>query len=109
MVVSGRKEGIRLGRGTKGACQVDARVFFLFLFLQMLCSYLQISQLNTLKEINVFTLTIVNCFHQKHLEEQIAKADREYEEYTSEDLLDNIREIGDKYKKKASLLKASDE
>ncbi|KAK2506259.1 hypothetical protein MC885_007111 [Smutsia gigantea] len=46
---------------------------------------------------------------EKHLEEQIAKADREYEEYVSEDFLENIREIGDKYKKKAALLKASDE
>uniref|UniRef100_A0A8D1NWQ1 Kinetochore protein NDC80 n=2 Tax=Sus scrofa TaxID=9823 RepID=A0A8D1NWQ1_PIG len=46
---------------------------------------------------------------EKHLEEQITKADREYEEYASEDLLENIREIGDKYKKKAALLKASDE
>uniref|UniRef100_A0ABI7WFG0 Kinetochore protein NDC80 n=1 Tax=Felis catus TaxID=9685 RepID=A0ABI7WFG0_FELCA len=46
---------------------------------------------------------------EKHLEEQIAKVDREYEEYMSEDLLENIREIGDKYKKKAALLKASDE
>ncbi|GAB5579384.1 kinetochore protein NDC80 homolog isoform X2 [Prionailurus iriomotensis] len=46
---------------------------------------------------------------EKHLEEQIAKVDREYEEYMSEDLLENIREIGDKYKKKATLLKASDE
>ncbi|KAI5940178.1 kinetochore protein NDC80 homolog [Manis javanica] len=44
---------------------------------------------------------------EKHLEEQIAKADREYEEYVSEDFLENIREIGDKYKKKAALLKAS--
>ena len=60
------------------------------------------------KEI-IFALTIANCFHQKHLEEQITKADREYEEYASEDLLENIREIGDKYKKKAALLKASDE
>lgn len=56
-----------------------------------------------------FILTIVYCFYQKHLEEQIAKVDREYEEYMSEDLLENIREIGDKYKKKAALLKASDE
>ncbi|VFV20092.1 kinetochore protein ndc80 homolog [Lynx pardinus] len=46
---------------------------------------------------------------EKHLEEQIAKVEREYEEYMSEDLLENIREIGDKYKKKAALLKASDE
>ncbi|XP_046526951.1 kinetochore protein NDC80 homolog [Equus quagga] len=46
---------------------------------------------------------------EKHLEEQLAKVDREFEEYMSEDLLENIREIGDKYKKKAALLKASDE
>ncbi|KAG8521100.1 Kinetochore protein NDC80, partial [Galemys pyrenaicus] len=46
---------------------------------------------------------------EKHLEEHIAKVDREYEEYMSEDLLENIREIGDKYKKKAALLKPSDE
>lgn len=58
---------------------------------------------------NVFALTIANCFHQKHLEEQIAKVDREYEEHMSEDLLENIREIGEKYKKKAALIKSSDE
>ncbi|XP_023598667.1 kinetochore protein NDC80 homolog [Trichechus manatus latirostris] len=46
---------------------------------------------------------------EKHLEEQLAKVDREYEEYMSEDLLENIREITDKYKKKAALLKPSDE
>ncbi|XP_072591146.1 kinetochore protein NDC80 homolog isoform X4 [Vulpes vulpes] len=46
---------------------------------------------------------------EKHLEVQIAKVDREYEEYVSEDLLENIREIGDKYKKKAALIKPSDE
>ncbi|XP_048219631.1 kinetochore protein NDC80 homolog [Perognathus longimembris pacificus] len=46
---------------------------------------------------------------EKHLEEQIAKADREFEECMSEDLLDNIREITEKYKKNAALLKASDE
>ncbi|KAF3829923.1 hypothetical protein GH733_001874 [Mirounga leonina] len=46
---------------------------------------------------------------EKYLEEQIAKVDREYEEYVSEDLLENIREIGDKYKKKAALIKPSDE
>ncbi|KAM4841208.1 kinetochore protein NDC80 homolog [Thomomys bottae] len=46
---------------------------------------------------------------EKHLEEQIAKADREYEECMSEDLLENIREITEKYKKNATLLKASDE
>uniref|UniRef100_A0A9L0TU71 Kinetochore protein NDC80 n=1 Tax=Equus caballus TaxID=9796 RepID=A0A9L0TU71_HORSE len=46
---------------------------------------------------------------EKHLEEQLAKVDREFEEYMSEDLLENIREIGDKYKKKAALLKSSDE
>lgn len=46
---------------------------------------------------------------EKYVEEHIAKADREYEECMSEDLLENIREIGDKYKKKAALLKTSDE
>ncbi|XP_042531170.1 kinetochore protein NDC80 homolog [Dipodomys spectabilis] len=46
---------------------------------------------------------------EKHLEEQIAKADREYEECISEDLLENIREITEKYKKNAALLKTSDE
>ncbi|XP_027948167.1 kinetochore protein NDC80 homolog isoform X2 [Eumetopias jubatus] len=46
---------------------------------------------------------------EKYLEEQIAKVDREYEECVSEDLLENIREIGDKYKKKAALIKPSDE
>lgn len=46
---------------------------------------------------------------EKHLEEQIAKNDRECKEYASEDLLENIREIGDKYKKKAALIQALDE
>ncbi|KAF6088733.1 NDC80 kinetochore complex component [Phyllostomus discolor] len=46
---------------------------------------------------------------EKHLEEQIAKVDREYEDHVSEDLLENIREIGEKYKKKAALIKSSDE
>ncbi|CAK6447779.1 unnamed protein product [Pipistrellus nathusii] len=46
---------------------------------------------------------------EKHLEEQIAKVDREYEQHVSEDLLENIREIGEKYKKKAALIKSSDE
>uniref|UniRef100_G1NZZ3 Kinetochore protein NDC80 n=1 Tax=Myotis lucifugus TaxID=59463 RepID=G1NZZ3_MYOLU len=46
---------------------------------------------------------------EKHLEEQIAKVDREYEEHVSEDLLENIREIGEKYKKKAALIKSSDD
>ncbi|XP_047590655.1 kinetochore protein NDC80 homolog [Lutra lutra] len=46
---------------------------------------------------------------EKHLEEQIAKVEREYEKYMSEDLLENNREIGDKYKKKAALIKPSDE
>ncbi|XP_059562504.1 kinetochore protein NDC80 homolog isoform X1 [Myotis daubentonii] len=46
---------------------------------------------------------------EKHLEEQIAKVDREYEEHVSEDFLENIRGIGEKYKKKAALIKSSDE
>lgn len=46
---------------------------------------------------------------EKHLEEQIAKNDRECKEYASEDLLENIKEIGDKYKKKAALIQALDE
>ncbi|ELW67707.1 Kinetochore protein NDC80 like protein [Tupaia chinensis] len=46
---------------------------------------------------------------EKHLEEQIIKVDRECEDCMSEDLLENIGEIADKYKKKAALLKASDE
>uniref|UniRef100_A0A8D2DQF3 Kinetochore protein NDC80 n=1 Tax=Sciurus vulgaris TaxID=55149 RepID=A0A8D2DQF3_SCIVU len=46
---------------------------------------------------------------EKHLEEQIAKVDKEYEECMSEDLLENIREIADKYRKNATLLKASGE
>ncbi|XP_004635848.1 kinetochore protein NDC80 homolog [Octodon degus] len=46
---------------------------------------------------------------EKHLEEQIPKVDREYEECMSEDLLENIREIAEKYKKNAVLIKASDE
>ncbi|KAL1771043.1 kinetochore protein NDC80-like [Sigmodon hispidus] len=46
---------------------------------------------------------------EKHLEEQIAKADREYEECKSEDLLENIREISEKYKSNAALFKAPGE
>ncbi|XP_011911684.1 PREDICTED: kinetochore protein NDC80 homolog [Cercocebus atys] len=46
---------------------------------------------------------------EKHLEEQIAKADREYEECVSEDLSENIKEIRDKYEKKAALIKSSEE
>lgn len=46
---------------------------------------------------------------EKHLEEQIAKVDREYEEHVSEDLLENVRETGEKYKKKAALIISSDE
>ncbi|KAF4024892.1 hypothetical protein G4228_016865 [Cervus hanglu yarkandensis] len=46
---------------------------------------------------------------EKHLEEQIAKNDRECKEYASEDLLENIKEIGDKYKKRAALIQALDE
>lgn len=45
---------------------------------------------------------------EKHLEEQIVKADREYEECTSEDLLENIRRIAEKYKSNAAQLKAPD-
>ncbi|GAB1301303.1 Kinetochore protein NDC80 homolog [Apodemus speciosus] len=45
---------------------------------------------------------------EKHLEEQIAKANREYEECMSEDLLENIREIAEKYKSSAAQLKAPD-
>lgn len=45
---------------------------------------------------------------EKHLEEQIVKADREYEECTSEDLLENIRKIAEKYKSNAAQLKAPD-
>lgn len=46
---------------------------------------------------------------EKHLEEQIAKADREYEECMSEDLLENIKEIAEKFKSNAALFKAPDE
>ncbi|XP_055994245.1 kinetochore protein NDC80 homolog [Sorex fumeus] len=46
---------------------------------------------------------------EKYFEEHIAKNDGEYEESMSEDLLENITEIGDKYKKKAAVLKTSDE
>ena len=53
----------------------------------------------------VCTLRVVNCFHQKHLEEQIAKADEEYEGCMSEDLLKNIKEIAEKYKSSAALFK----
>ncbi|XP_019520648.1 PREDICTED: kinetochore protein NDC80 homolog, partial [Hipposideros armiger] len=64
------------------------------------------NELDSIQRESMFT-----CFNlqQKHLEEQIAKVDREYEEHMSEDLLENIREIGDKYKKKAALIKSSDE
>ena len=44
---------------------------------------------------------------EKHLEEENAKADREYEEFMSEDL-ENIREIEEKYKRNAAQLKAPD-
>ncbi|XP_021073656.1 kinetochore protein NDC80 homolog [Mus pahari] len=47
-------------------------------------------------------------FLEKHLEEENAKADREYEEYMSEDRLENIREIAEKYKRNAAQLKAPD-
>lgn len=46
---------------------------------------------------------------EKHLEEQIAKADREYEKCMSEDLLENIKEITEKYKSNAALFKAPGE
>ncbi|XP_040826523.1 kinetochore protein NDC80 homolog [Ochotona curzoniae] len=46
---------------------------------------------------------------EKHLEEQIAKADKEYEECMCEDLWDHIREMAEKYKKNAAVLTASDE
>ncbi|KAM5125016.1 LOW QUALITY PROTEIN: kinetochore protein NDC80 homolog [Callospermophilus lateralis] len=46
---------------------------------------------------------------EKHLEEEITKVDREYEECMSEDLLENIREITEKYKKNAAPLKTSGE
>ncbi|XP_031224586.1 kinetochore protein NDC80 homolog [Mastomys coucha] len=46
---------------------------------------------------------------EKHLEEQNAKADREYEECMSEGLLENIRKIAEKYKNNAAQLKAPDE
>lgn len=45
---------------------------------------------------------------EKHLEEENAKADREYEEFMSEDLLENIREMAEKYKRNAAQLKAPD-
>ncbi|KAM6217497.1 LOW QUALITY PROTEIN: kinetochore protein NDC80 homolog [Rhynchocyon petersi] len=46
---------------------------------------------------------------EKHLEEQIAKVDKEYEECTSENLLENVREMADKYRKKAALVKVTEE
>ncbi|XP_007519922.2 kinetochore protein NDC80 homolog [Erinaceus europaeus] len=46
---------------------------------------------------------------EKHLQEQIAKADREYEECGSEDLLESVKETGDKYEKRAALFKTADE
>ncbi|XP_049995812.1 kinetochore protein NDC80 homolog isoform X2 [Alexandromys fortis] len=46
---------------------------------------------------------------EKHLEEQIAKADTEYEGCMSEDLLKNIKEIAEKYKSRAALFKTPGE
>lgn len=46
---------------------------------------------------------------EKHLEEQFAKADREYEKCMSEDLLENIKEITEKYKSNVALFKAPGE
>lgn len=94
--------GILLGKGTN----TDSRI--VSLLFPVLTNVILYILHNSLKEI-VFSLTIAHCFHQKHLEVQIAKVDREYEEYVSEDLLENIREIGDKYKKKAALIKPSEE
>ncbi|KAK7796239.1 hypothetical protein U0070_012866, partial [Myodes glareolus] len=46
---------------------------------------------------------------EKHLEEQIAKADGDYEGCMSEDLLENIKEIVEKYKSSAALFKTPSE
>jgi kinetochore protein NDC80 len=45
---------------------------------------------------------------EKHLEEENAKADREYEECMSGDLLENIREMAEKYKRNTAQLKVPD-
>ncbi|XP_074132150.1 kinetochore protein NDC80 homolog [Sminthopsis crassicaudata] len=45
---------------------------------------------------------------EKHLEDQIVKLDRECEELIAEDFLENIKEIVDKYKKKASVVSSSE-
>ncbi|XP_057614695.1 kinetochore protein NDC80 homolog [Chionomys nivalis] len=42
---------------------------------------------------------------EKHLEEQTVKVDGEYEGCMSEDLLENIKEIAEKYKSRAALFK----
>ncbi|XP_068955580.1 kinetochore protein NDC80 homolog, partial [Petaurus breviceps papuanus] len=41
---------------------------------------------------------------EKYLEDQIAKVDKESEEFIAEDFLENIKEVVDKYKKKASVI-----
>ncbi|CAO2616876.1 Kinetochore protein NDC80 homolog [Lemmus lemmus] len=46
---------------------------------------------------------------EKHLEEQIAEADGEYEGCMSEDFLENIKEIAEKYKSNAAIFKTPGE
>ncbi|XP_005358438.1 kinetochore protein NDC80 homolog [Microtus ochrogaster] len=46
---------------------------------------------------------------EKHLEEQTAKVDAEYEGSMAEDLLENIKEIAEKYKSSAALCKTPGE
>lgn len=105
VVVSGKKRGLDQERAQKDPRGRYKSTPFIPTLTNITLLFINFT--NTFKEINVLQLIIADCLHQKHLEEQIAKADREYEEYVSEDFLENIREIGDKYKKKAALLKAS--
>nr|XP_004654703.2 kinetochore protein NDC80 homolog [Jaculus jaculus]XP_044990889.1 kinetochore protein NDC80 homolog [Jaculus jaculus] len=46
---------------------------------------------------------------EKHLEMQLAKADREYEDCVAEDLLESISRMAEKYKRNAALLRAPPE
>ncbi|XP_036591813.1 kinetochore protein NDC80 homolog isoform X2 [Trichosurus vulpecula] len=45
---------------------------------------------------------------EKHLEDQIVRVDRECEEFIAEDFLENIKEVVDKYQKKASVISSSE-
>ncbi|XP_001505423.1 kinetochore protein NDC80 homolog [Ornithorhynchus anatinus] len=63
--------------------------------------------------INVQRLLEVVATHvesvEKYLEEQILRADREFEEFMSEDSLKDLNEIIDKYKQKAAILETEEE